>query len=94
MVVLFGPDLVKEHRSLMLFQHSSRTGNTFRTVARKRLKRNVTTPFVMLVRAPVPVEGYVGVVAPKFNLLDTNSPDVHREYYGECGGGVGDDTPR
>jgi len=78
----------------MLFQRSSRTGNTSRTVARKRLKRNVTTPFVTPVRALVPVEGYVRVVALKFNPVDTNFPDVHREYYGERSGGAWNDAPR
>jgi len=94
MVALFGPDLVKEHRSLMLFPRSSRTESTSRTVARKRLKRNVTTPFVMPVRALAPVEEYVGVVDPKFNPVDVNSPDVHRKYYGERCGGAWNDPPR
>ena len=84
MVALFGPDLVKEHRNLMLFQRSSRTENTSRTVARRRLKRNVTIPFVTHVRAPAPVEGYVGLVDPRLSPVDVNSPDVHRKHYGEC----------
>ena len=94
MVALFGPDLVKEHRSLMLFQRFSRTGNTSKTVARKRLKKNVTTPFVTPVRVLVPAEEYVGVVAQKFNPVDANFPDVHREYHGERCGSAWNDAPR
>ena len=77
----------------MLFRRSSRTGNTSRTVARKRLRRSVTTPFVTPVRVPVHAEGYAGVAALSFSPVDVNSPDVHRKHHGERSRGAGNDAP-
>jgi hypothetical protein len=78
----------------MSFQRSSRTVNTSRTVAQKRLKENVTTPFVTPARVLVPAEEYAHVVTPSFNPTHIDFPDVHGEYYGECSGGSGNDPPR
>jgi len=92
MVALFGPDLVREHHNSISFQRSSRMVNTCRTVARKLLRRSVTTPSVMPVRGLGPVVGYASVVTPSFNHVDLGLPDVHRKYDGECCGGTGDDA--
>ena len=91
MVALSGPDLVREHHSLMSSQRSSRMVNTCRMVAQKRLRRNVTIPFATPVPDPVHVEGYASVVTTSFNPVNLGSPDVHRKYDGECRGGTGND---
>lgn len=91
---LFGPDHAREHHSLILFQRSSRTVNTYRTVVRNRLRKSVTTPFATPVPDLVPAEGYVGVIITSSDPGDLGSPDVHREHDGECCGSAGDDPSR
>jgi len=84
MVAPFGPDLVREHHSLMSSQHSSRMVNTSRTVGQKRLRGSVIIPFATPVPGLVPAEGYVGVVTTSFNPIDLGYPDVHCKHDGEC----------
>ena len=67
MAAPFGPDLVREHHNLMSFQRSSHMANTSKMVARKRLRRSVTTPFVTPVRVLAHVEGYVSVLIQSFS---------------------------
>jgi hypothetical protein len=78
----------------MSFQRSNRTVNTCKTVARKQLRRSVTTPSVMPVRVLVHVEGYASVVTPSFNPVHVDSSDVYRKYDGKRRGGTWNDTSR
>jgi hypothetical protein len=68
--------------------------NTFRTVARKRLRKSGTIPFVTPVRVLVPVEEYAHVVFPSFNHAYFDFSDVHGKYDGKRRGGSRDDASR